>query len=1179
MTKTVTVAFDLPSREDITAQEFVVKLAEDDDAVVEQKLIADYVFTPTVERELPVILEQMRHVLERGEELGRFIHGSFGSGKSHFMALLGMLLEDHEGAWAKDAAIVRTLASHRSWIRQARPLVVRLHMLTADDARFDRMAYQAANRALERAGCAPFEYLHVQGVLDEMEREAGQYGDAFWSRLHEAGVVASQNAFRLLVDGELDDREQLARAYLAFKGRDADSAGIDPNWAEGLQRLTAHVKAAGFGGLVFLVDELLLWLGEKTKPEFTKAINQLNVMVDHTDGRRAVPLFVFVARQRRLKEFFPDMVSDDPMEEHLDHHSKRFETTTLQDVELRHICRQRVLKRKDPAAVEGVIDALAEQHKKLLPAILQGGDVAYLRDVYPFHPALIETLIDVSSLMQRERTALRLLYELLVIHYPTLPLGSFLPVGSAFEAIFPEDEKPQGRRKLDDLASVHRLYYESFRPAMRQMRAQAETDEGLSFDDADYRVLDQLVKTALLAELSTRLKAGGLTVERLVRLNEVDVAGHTDRGKMTKARQALVELARRVHKLQVTGDGKEARVGIVLHGANVEEHLERARGKVAQHNVRLKAFSAVLKEALGLEGREWEEGAHEGRHRVAWKGTRRSGSVAIKNVRALSNAEFRPEPGERFRILIDYPWDEPGFNVEADLQRAQQVRRREGTIPTVCWLPRHMTSHELDALSDYAAADYLCSSAGAELLEGLAPHDRTQVVQQADARRAMMKKQVVESLSRLYREHGQVYALIDGVLDHAPELELGKNLDRFAQSLLDRQYPQHPTFGVEPSSKNMQVVCQWLLGAADAADGAMAFEDGDAKVLKGLAVALELVDLGQTGGRLRQDTRYLKAVLDQAGGERVPWGPIDELLAGPPYGFEPVTRNLLLLFVARLHSYRVLDEAGSMLSLELDNRVRTGLVLERAQLVSVAEWSRLRELGPALLSVTAPDPHRTVSEQDRYATLLRECGAEVRKALTTLHQSIQELLAEATSSSRLERIRTAQQRLAPLVRGGETHAMLRELLELWPDDTSDPVRELCRGVEPLSRALGGVQRHTVSHLRNVPAGHPKRSEVDARLDELSGLVADATAPLTEASVTLWNERAAKLVGAIIATHAPPLPTPRSQPESALGGAADFDATVDTSDPDALTDLWKRLRSQLEAKGGRVHIRVAVKSEG
>jgi len=126
--------------------------------------------------------------------------------------------------------------------------------------------------------------------------------------------------------------------------------------------------------------------------------------------------------------------------------------------------------------------SLREKHKKALPSLLQSANIDYLKDVYPFHPALIEMLIDISSLMQRERTALRLLYELLVVHYPELPLGQFLPVGSAFEAIFPPQETPQGRKKLDDLQSIHRLYYERFRPAMHEMLRQAKEDEAFDFD-------------------------------------------------------------------------------------------------------------------------------------------------------------------------------------------------------------------------------------------------------------------------------------------------------------------------------------------------------------------------------------------------------------------------------------------------------------------------------------------------------------------------------------------------------------------------------------------------------------------------------------------------------------------------------------------------------------------------
>src|SRR5882762_1366502 len=94
MTMTITDAFDLPRPEDIRAMGFVVKLRESDPGSDEVKrLVDDYAITPAVERELPGILDGMKQVFDRGEEYGRFIHGSFGSGKSHFMTMLSLLLE------------------------------------------------------------------------------------------------------------------------------------------------------------------------------------------------------------------------------------------------------------------------------------------------------------------------------------------------------------------------------------------------------------------------------------------------------------------------------------------------------------------------------------------------------------------------------------------------------------------------------------------------------------------------------------------------------------------------------------------------------------------------------------------------------------------------------------------------------------------------------------------------------------------------------------------------------------------------------------------------------------------------------------------------------------------------------------------------------------------------------
>jgi hypothetical protein len=151
--------------------------------------------------------------------------------------------------------------------------------------------------------------------------------------------------------------------------------------------------------------------------------------------------------------------------------------------------------------VAAAVAELAARHDKILPALLAGADHAYLTDVYPFHPALIEMLVDVTALMQRERSALRLLYELLVVHYPHLRLGEFFPVGSAFDAIFPASGWRPARRlscsKTFTTSTINRLAL-----TMRQMVDDTTRD----FDPSAAAALDQLIKTVLLAEVSPRLK-------------------------------------------------------------------------------------------------------------------------------------------------------------------------------------------------------------------------------------------------------------------------------------------------------------------------------------------------------------------------------------------------------------------------------------------------------------------------------------------------------------------------------------------------------------------------------------------------------------------------------------------------------------------------------------------------
>ena len=254
---TISDAYILPSPEDIRAMGFVVKLREADAASDEVKqLVKDYVITPAVEQAMPQILDDMKQVFDRGEDYGRFIHGSFGSGKSHFLTMLSLLIEGAAPAQDKFRPLLaahresvrgkgRDAANHAEWLERANLLVVRVHMLSVRGrtTSLDRAIYDGLNQALKRRGKQPFEFLNVDAIFAEVRREAQDYGDIVWKRLETAGIVGGREDFEAIAGGSPQARERFARSWLAHKGRNPGDAGIDPRWSDGLKRMGEHARA------------------------------------------------------------------------------------------------------------------------------------------------------------------------------------------------------------------------------------------------------------------------------------------------------------------------------------------------------------------------------------------------------------------------------------------------------------------------------------------------------------------------------------------------------------------------------------------------------------------------------------------------------------------------------------------------------------------------------------------------------------------------------------------------------------------------------------------------------------------------------------------------------------------------------------------------------------------------
>ena len=89
-------------------------------------------------------------------------------------------------------------------------------------------------------------------------------------------------------------------------------------------------------------------------------------------------------------------------------------------------------RRELKQAFEQAIQVRPEVLKTLLT---HEGDREMFRQVYPFSPALVQTLVAVSSVLQRERTALKIMLQLLVEKRETLRVGDLIPCGDLWDMV------------------------------------------------------------------------------------------------------------------------------------------------------------------------------------------------------------------------------------------------------------------------------------------------------------------------------------------------------------------------------------------------------------------------------------------------------------------------------------------------------------------------------------------------------------------------------------------------------------------------------------------------------------------------------------------------------------------------------------------------------------------------
>ncbi|MGO9469323.1 MAG: hypothetical protein ACLQVF_34805, partial [Isosphaeraceae bacterium] len=473
MEKLISELLILPER--VRKGDFVLNLST---GVTEpETTLEQYVVTPQLVECFDVALNIIKSAVNAGSSKAAYLHGSFGSGKSHFMAVLHLMLQ-HNTEVRKIKELITVCAQHE-WVENKKFLLVPYNMTNAKDMETAILGGYVKH-VIELHPNAPLPGVYLaEEIFENAKQLRLDLGDEkFFAKLNkgksEGGPEGGSRRFGKMKHAKLaasgwdgESFEEGLRAdpgsnersllvgdlvkniFPAFKGiaHGKDEAYVELEMGMGI--ISSHAQSLGYDALILFLDELILWLSTNSgNLDFVqKEANKLVKLVDSKKAACPIPIISFVARQRDLRELIGDRVSGIEqvnLSDILSHMEGRFDMITLEDRNLPVIAQKRVLKTKNEACREELKEAF-EQASKLQPEVMQvllarDGDRAMFQQVYPFSPALIKALVAISSALQRERTALKIMLELLVKRRETSMVGDIIPLGDLWDIVADGDD-------------------------------------------------------------------------------------------------------------------------------------------------------------------------------------------------------------------------------------------------------------------------------------------------------------------------------------------------------------------------------------------------------------------------------------------------------------------------------------------------------------------------------------------------------------------------------------------------------------------------------------------------------------------------------------------------------------------------------------------------------------------
>jgi hypothetical protein len=462
----------------------------------------------------------------------------------------------------------------------------------------------------------------------------------------------------------------------------------------------------------------------------------------------------------------------------------------------------------------------------------------------------MKVLVDVAGALQRTRTGLRVLLDLLVDRRDVLEVGQLVPVGDLYDVIDSSDD-PFSDAMRSAFDQARKIYKERLLPALR-------ADHGLALSDEPTTAFvndDRLIKTLLLAALVPQsVPFKNLTVEGLVALNHGTIASPVPGQETSIATNKLNRLASQVGELRLGGDPNNPTVAVVLSDVDTSAILATADG-VDNMAKRRTLVRELVMNAIGLPS-----GQMTSTYSLIWNGLRRDVTVLFGNVRDaadLPDSMFAND-GPGWKLVVDFPFDDHAHSPLEDLERLDRFRQNGSSWSTLCWLPAFFTASTVEVLSRLVRLNHVLANDQmfAEATSSLSPQARASAKPMLEAMQSSARSQLEAALLGAYGVVSADERVVDtshSLSDHFPSLKTGLTiapptkaslraaLDQVLDQALRYTFPGAPDLGSEVKPTEVRRVADLCADAVVEPDGRLVVADhADRRLLARIANPLEL---------------------------------------------------------------------------------------------------------------------------------------------------------------------------------------------------------------------------------------------------------------------------------------------------------------------------------------------------